>query len=604
MIGTRRKALHVFLAASFLILLYTVTSNVERLRAAPVAPGVGQHSKAWSQTPIGQKPQRIQPAVSKLGTFHYPVTSFIPLPTGKPATIPRIQHDFRPEDAAAKWVREVRLRAVKDAFEHSWRGYKKHAWLKDELSPISGGSRMTFGGWAATLVDSLDALWILGMKSDFEEAVNAASQINFNSTGGAKTLNVFETTIRYLGGFLGAYDVSGGQYPVLLEKAIEVAEMLYDAFDTPNRMPITRWERTGVEVASSNTLLAELGSMSLEFTRLSQITGDPKYYDAIQRITDELDKQQIRTKLPGMWPVSVNAREIDFTGDTGFTLGGMSDSTYEYLPKEHLLLGGLVPQYQHMYQSAMEPIKEHLFFKPMTPDNADILISGNVRVVKNSIELDPQAQHLACFVGGMVALGAQAFSRPDELKLAARLVNGCIWSYKTMPTGIAPELMHVLPCPDTLCAWNATTWGHAMISRNSFDETPSDKDLPFALRTAQKAQRLRLPQGISAIGDKRYLLRPEAVESVFVLWRITGDAHWREAGWAMFEAIVAETRTEIAYTAIDDVTWPHSPRSDKMESFWLAETLKYFYLLFEEPGVVSLDEFVVNTEAHPLRRPS
>ena len=58
MIGTRRKALHVFLAASFLILLYTVTANVERLRATP---DVGQHSKTWSQTPTGQKPHRVEP---------------------------------------------------------------------------------------------------------------------------------------------------------------------------------------------------------------------------------------------------------------------------------------------------------------------------------------------------------------------------------------------------------------------------------------------------------------------------------------------------------------------------------------------------------------
>jgi mannosyl-oligosaccharide alpha-1,2-mannosidase len=43
---------------------------------------------------------------------------------------------------------------------------------------------------------------------------------------------------------------------------------------------------------------------------------------------------------------------------------------------------------------------------------------------------------------------------------------------------------------------------------------------------------------------------------------------------------------------------------DKMESFWLAETLKYFYLIFAEPGVVSLDDYVLNTEAHPFRRPA
>jgi mannosyl-oligosaccharide alpha-1,2-mannosidase len=109
--------------------------------------------------------------------------------------------------------------------------------------------------------------------------------------------------------------------------------MLYEAFDTPNRMPITRWEKTGVEVASGNTLVAELGSLSLEFTRLSQLTGEPKFFDAVQRITNEFDKQQNHTKLPGMWPVNVNAREVEFRQDTTFTLGGMSDSVYEYLAK-------------------------------------------------------------------------------------------------------------------------------------------------------------------------------------------------------------------------------------------------------------------------------
>lgn len=109
--------------------------------------------------------------------------------------------------------------------------------------------------------------------------------------------------------------------------------MLYDAFDTPNRMPIARWEKTGVETASGNTLVAELGSLSLEFTRLSQLTGEPKFFDAIQRITDGFDKQQNITRLPGMWPVNVNARELEFREDTGFTLGGMSDSVYEYLAK-------------------------------------------------------------------------------------------------------------------------------------------------------------------------------------------------------------------------------------------------------------------------------
>lgn len=130
---------------------------------------------------------------------------------------------------------------MKESFLHSWTGYKEHGWLRDEVAPISGQYRDTFGGWAATLVDSLDTLWIMGFKQDFEVAVAAAETIDFTTTE-ADIINVFETTIRYLGGFLAAYDISEGKYPGLLKKAVEVGELLMSCFDTPNRMPISRWD--------------------------------------------------------------------------------------------------------------------------------------------------------------------------------------------------------------------------------------------------------------------------------------------------------------------------------------------------------------------------
>lgn len=129
---------------------------------------------------------------------------------------------------------------VRESFNHSWTGYKDHAWLRDEVAPLSGKFKDTFGGWAATLVDALDTLWIMGMKEDFELALAAVSQIDF-TTSESEEINVFETTIRYMGGFLAAYDISGGKYPLLLLKAVEVGELLMSCFDTPNRMPITRW---------------------------------------------------------------------------------------------------------------------------------------------------------------------------------------------------------------------------------------------------------------------------------------------------------------------------------------------------------------------------
>ena len=169
---------------------------------------------------------------------HYPVHSMKPLPTGCPKAIPMIQHTFPPELPNAKIIRLERLETVKKSFKHTWTGYRQYAWMKDEVSPVSGRSRNSFGGWAATLVDSLDTLWIMGFEKEFKEAVAAVEEIDFSKST-SEGINVFETTIRYLGGFLSAYDLSGEE--ILLIKARELGETLYYAFDTPNRMPKTPW---------------------------------------------------------------------------------------------------------------------------------------------------------------------------------------------------------------------------------------------------------------------------------------------------------------------------------------------------------------------------
>ena len=278
---------------------------------------------------------------------HYPVESLRPLPKGAPRGLPKIQHDFGIEDSEAKAVRLKRLKAVRESFAHTWEGYSKHAWMEDEVAPLSGGVRDSFGGWAATLVDSLDTLWIMGFKQDFHKAVKAAAKINFSRPSG-DGINVFETTIRYLGGFLSAYDLSGDK--VLLDKAKELGEVLYFAFDTPNRMPKTPWYwRPAVEgekqEATTNMLIAELGSLSLEFTRLSQLTGDMRYFDAISRITDMLYEQQNKTQLPGMWPFVVDAKNGNLMHGNAFTLGAMSDSLYEYFPKVSTSNTGLLHSY-------------------------------------------------------------------------------------------------------------------------------------------------------------------------------------------------------------------------------------------------------------------
>jgi mannosyl-oligosaccharide alpha-1,2-mannosidase len=340
---------------------------------------------------------------------HFPVKEIALIPKTKPTKLPPVQFNFAVETAERGATRRTRQAAVKATFERCWKAYKKHAWMHDELTPIDGGHGEGFGGWGATLVDNLDTLWIMGLKDEFEEAVVASMAINLG-TSTTETVNVFETTIRHLGGFLAAYDFSGDKR--LLERAQDFGEMLLKAFDTPNRMPITRWKPqealNGPQEADPVVLVAEIGSLTMEFTHLSQVTGDMRFYDATHRIMKLFAAQQDDTHLPGMFPVSVNGRDADFTADTFFTLGAMSDSLYEYFPKMHALLGGVDQMYSKLYAKSMKTAIKYNVFKPMTPESADILMSGAVRVeMGRSPQLEAQGQHLVCFAGGMFALGGK-----------------------------------------------------------------------------------------------------------------------------------------------------------------------------------------------------
>ncbi|EPS33294.1 putative alpha-mannosidase [Penicillium oxalicum 114-2] len=739
--------------------------------------------------------------------------SLIKLPTAPAKPLPTLQAKFKDESSTARQERLQRLSSIKAEFNHAWAGYKKTAMSHDEVKPLSEGFDDPFNGWGATLVDSLDTLWIMDLKTEFSEAVDAVKKIDF-TTSPREDIPVFETVIRYLGGLLGAYDISGQGHRVLLEKAEELAEVLMGAFDTPNRMPVLyyRWTPEYTKLAhraASKAVLAELGSLSLEFTRLAQLTKKNKYYDAVARITNRLEELQDATSIPGLWPLLVNAQgcskyrpardtlessrddaedafgpsafsssvaaatttpsrqayptpsqirrvsvasaelennsqmirpraDLDLSqaepaiykqsGESAggnsaekpssegvspdvekcdgglelppasrqnkYSLGGMADSTYEYLPKEYLLLGGVNDQYKKMYKKAMDAVRKNLLFKPMVKGKQHLRFvasTGPLDPTKKreliSTDLDYETSHLSCYLGGMVAMGAKMFSIDGDLDLAAKLTDGCVWAYEATNTGIMPERFRLLPCSkDKSCEWDeklyqaevnrysrgldkgaetrfrngessygqrvklnedlkskeAAEGGAAVPLPMPGSANPHDLD-PYRKRDAVGAGRGagagapvanagppsnaapganraaprpafvsqsksneihdRLPSGMTSIPAPEYLLRPEAIESVFIMYRLTGDDAWREKGWKMFEAITKHTRTTLAHAGIKDVTASKPAQKDSMESFWTAETLKYFYLLFSEPSVVDLDKYVLNTEAHPFLRP-
>ncbi|KAJ4365896.1 hypothetical protein N0V83_008518 [Neocucurbitaria cava] len=588
----RRYTLYTAIAVIFVYMLYSLSFPYET-EGSP-----GHHDGDAQQE---QRPQR-QPAYKPFNWAKVPFKNRImklePLPTGAIKQLPRIQFAFKAEDPTAKKIRETRREEVRKQFLKCWKSYRSYAWMHDEIRPISGEVTNHFGGWAATLIDALDTLYIMGFEEEFSSAIKDIEMIDFGYTDLPK-VNIFETNIRHLGGLISSYELSGDKR--LLNKAREVGEMLYHAFDTPNHMPITRFNFRAAgegkpQVADEQVLIAEIGSLTMEFTRLSQLTADPRWFDAVTRVTRMLEEQQSKTALPGMWPIVVNARTADFTRDTGFSLGSMADSTYEYLAKMYALLGGRDAIYMKMYEQAMATAAKHALFRPSTPGESDLLAPGFVRVEGSTVFVDPELQHLGCYTGGMFALGGKLFQKEEHVKIGRKLTDTCVWAYKASPAGIMPEVSHLLKCTNTTgCPWSEKSWIDTVQLKSEAGAKEKDP--------LRNIANLRLPAGFTAIDDRRYLLRPEAIESVFVLYRVTGEQSYQAAAWDMWTAIQRATDTDIGNSALLDVSAESPPRLDSMESFWMGETLKYFFLVFSEPGVVSLDEWVFNTEAHPMRIP-
>jgi len=102
------------------------------------------------------------------------------------------------------------------------------------------------------------------------------------------------------------------------------------------------------------------------------------------------------------------------------------------------------------------------------------------------------------------------------------------------------------------------------------------------------------------IVEKEYALRPEIIESAYYLYHFTKNPRYLEMGHTFFNSIMKYCRTDVAYAALSDVEG--KTKADRMESFFLAETLKYLFLLFAPSDTLDVTKVVFNTEAHPITR--
>uniref|UniRef100_A0A8C7Z1K6 alpha-1,2-Mannosidase n=1 Tax=Oryzias sinensis TaxID=183150 RepID=A0A8C7Z1K6_9TELE len=326
----------------------------------------------------------------------------------------------------------ARLEAVRDAFRHAWKGYKDYAWGHDELRPISKSYSEWFG-LGLTLIDALDTMWILGLKDEFEEAKAwVATELTFNKN---VDVNLFESTIRILGGLLSTYHLTGDA--LFLDKAKDIGSRLMPAFNTPSKIPYSdvnigkgtahppRW--------TSDSTVAEVTSIQLEFRELSRLTQDPQYQNAVGEVMKQVNK--LSGKLDGLVPMFINTNSGQFTHQGVFTLGARADSYYEYLLKQWLQGGKKEPQFLEDYLQAIEGVKKNLLQKS-SPKGLTF-----VGELSNG-QFSPKMDHLVCFLPGTLALGAHNGLPPEHMDLAKELMETCYQMYAQMETGLSPEIVY------------------------------------------------------------------------------------------------------------------------------------------------------------------
>ncbi|KAF0687610.1 hypothetical protein As57867_020526, partial [Aphanomyces stellatus] len=169
------------------------------------------------------------------------------------------------------------------AMKWAWKGYQAHAYGFDALNVQTMGTFSAMGhDMALTLVDSLDTLYLLGMMDEFNEAADWAEANMMAKHQLQGYVSAFETTIRALGGYLAAYQLSGR--PGFLALADDLGTRLSRPF---REVAFPRFQIDLVDgVAIGRSCLAEFTTIQLEFKYLARLTGKIEYADAVEAIMD------------------------------------------------------------------------------------------------------------------------------------------------------------------------------------------------------------------------------------------------------------------------------------------------------------------------------
>ncbi|KAH6652245.1 glycoside hydrolase family 47 protein [Truncatella angustata] len=484
-----------------------------------------------------------------------------------------------------------RAATVKDAFRHAWNGYYEFAFPHDSLKPISKTYVNDRNGWSASAIDALSTAIIMEDEDTVRQIVDYIPKINFDKVSDVdRTVSLFETTIRYMGGLLSAHDLLSASMAekfhvndtilgVILDQATHLADNLKVAFNTPTGIPINEllFEPPRVTDRTTNGLAA-FGSLVLEWTRLSDKTGRREYAELAQKAQSYLLRptpEEIGEPWPGLRGTRVAIENGSFVDSSG-GWSGSDDSYYEYLIKMYMYDTDRFNDYKNNWTTAADSSIKYLASHPSTRPDLTFLAAyaekDNFTYVSG---------HLACFAGGTFILGGLALDRQDYVDFGLKLAYSCHELYTGTSTGIGPDVF----------AWK----DDRSLSNATYNPEPPSDQLSFYSASG------------FWITGRDYQLRPEAIESWYYAYRATGDTMYQDWAWDAFKAINTTCFSGAGLTAISDVNAIDGGSFlDSQESFVFAEVLKYSYLIQAEEGPWQVsashdNQFVFNTEGHPFK---
>ncbi|MBW0491245.1 hypothetical protein O181_030960 [Austropuccinia psidii MF-1] len=533
---------------------------------------------------IGQLDRVVQVQKKGASSTHYGSPDG---PAFNSSSLPPIQWtDFKEKgDWDSDLLRTKNLRRrewVVRAFSHAWEGYKKKAWGYDQASPFSGLGENTFAGWGATIVDNLDTLLIMNMTQEYNYArthirelswSSVISPYSFERLDGSSlnesypTVNVLESVVRYMGALLSAYDLSGDD--LMLIKADELAQWLLPAFNTKTGVPISNYH-LGSNPHGSDTgelYLSEAGGLLLEFTRLAQLTGKAQYFDVVKQAFDFLRSSNLNStsRIGTLLPQKINPdKPNELQGF--YNLKAKSSIYYESLVKAIMLLGGNLTELQETVLSSIESVFQYLVQEvQLGGEGPKLSIVGEAYSFSERISYASKISQQSCSSAATLGLASKLLNKTEQLNFSLKHTDTCLWVHEASPSGLGPD---------------------ELILKNygsSFQTIP-----------------------INEMSDARHRNRPETIESVFYMWRMTGDREWQDRGWKLFTTWAEASITKYGFAEIRDITQDLNDNYNKADfrnGALLGENFKYFYLLFSEPNFMSLDDCVFNVASHPLKIP-